>query len=236
MLYFNLIDSKNFDLRFSLLNKEIIPTDLVKMKAEELAPSSLKQERLERQQKYFNEQVLVKDDNKIITKNHKGVSIIVVNNGNAEDDPDFDNEDKVRKNSIAETKEKDRDRDRDRSEGRDRNNDNESDRGSWDLNSDKDLNISTEKVLHKTSSAFSNSKLNKKDSEHKLERGENTLLSIVSKKSKMDKEQKFTVLNISKNAQDFYNSLEEFSFVSYSLIMINYMVLYIIYYFYFLVH
>ena len=39
------------------------------MSAEELAPSSLKNRRSERQNKYFKEQVLIGDDNKIIKHN-----------------------------------------------------------------------------------------------------------------------------------------------------------------------
>lgn len=49
------------------------------MSSEELAPSSLKSRRVERQNKYFKEQVLMKEETKIITKTHKGESIISVN-------------------------------------------------------------------------------------------------------------------------------------------------------------
>jgi hypothetical protein len=48
------------------------------MSSEELAPSSLKNRRTERQNKYFKEQVLMKEDAKIIAKTHKGESILTV--------------------------------------------------------------------------------------------------------------------------------------------------------------
>jgi hypothetical protein len=54
------------------------------MSAEELAPSSLKNRRVERQNKYFNEQVLMKEEAKIIAKTHKGESILTVSNNQEE--------------------------------------------------------------------------------------------------------------------------------------------------------
>ena len=48
------------------------------MTAEELAPSSLKNSRIERQDKYFRENVLMKENTKIIAKTHKGESILTV--------------------------------------------------------------------------------------------------------------------------------------------------------------
>jgi len=52
------------------------------MSAEELAPSSVKKFRDERQSKYFKEQVFMKEETKIITKNHKGESILTIDDSN----------------------------------------------------------------------------------------------------------------------------------------------------------
>jgi hypothetical protein len=52
------------------------------MGAEELAPSSLKNRRIERQNKYFKEQVLMKEETKIIAKTHKGEAILTVDEEN----------------------------------------------------------------------------------------------------------------------------------------------------------
>ncbi len=46
------------------------------MQAEELAPSSLRNRRVERQNKYFKEQVFMKDEARIIAKTHKGEAIL----------------------------------------------------------------------------------------------------------------------------------------------------------------
>jgi len=75
-LYSNLSDHRNYELRFAILNNDILPEELVKMQSEELAPSSLKSRRTERQNKYFKEQVLMKEETKIIAKTHKGESIL----------------------------------------------------------------------------------------------------------------------------------------------------------------
>jgi hypothetical protein len=58
------------------------------MSSEELAPSSLKNLRTERQNKYFKEQVLMKEETKIIAKTHKGESILTVDNTNNKDTHD----------------------------------------------------------------------------------------------------------------------------------------------------
>jgi len=208
-LYFNLIDSKNFDLRFSLLNKEIEPTELVKMKAEDLAPSSLKSQRLERQTKYFKEQVLVADDNKIMTKDHKGVSIIVVNEPGKENNIDIadinENKESIFANDEKESQYKSKDKDGDKDKA---TIDTNSDRGSWSVHSDRNLNSPTG-FLNRNSSNLSN-KVRKIENDGKLERGESNLSAIANVKQK---ELSFSLLNISKNSQDFYNSLEEFTFV-----------------------
>jgi hypothetical protein len=56
------------------------------MSAEELAPSSLKNRRTERQNKYFKEQVLMKEDTRIIAKTHKGESILTVDKSAYQDE------------------------------------------------------------------------------------------------------------------------------------------------------
>lgn len=71
-------DARNFELRFSILNKDLPPSELVKMSSEDLAPSSLKNRRIELKDKYFKEQVLMKEDMKIIAKTHKGESLLTV--------------------------------------------------------------------------------------------------------------------------------------------------------------
>jgi len=74
----NLNDYRNSEIRFSILNNDVSPQELVKMSSEELAPSSLKNRRIERQNKYFKEQVLMKEDTKIIAKTHKGETLLTV--------------------------------------------------------------------------------------------------------------------------------------------------------------
>jgi hypothetical protein len=77
-IYSNLADPRNHELRFAILNSDILPAELVKMTADQLAPTSEKNRRLERQEKYFKEQVLVADEAKIIAKTHKGEAILSV--------------------------------------------------------------------------------------------------------------------------------------------------------------
>jgi len=72
------MDPRNPELRFSILNGDISATELVKLSSEQLAPSRMKNMRTERQNKYFKEQVLMKEEMKIIAKNHKGESILNV--------------------------------------------------------------------------------------------------------------------------------------------------------------
>lgn len=74
----NLYDARNHELRFAILNLDIPAEELVKMSSDQLAPSTVKNQRQERQEKYFKEQVLVNDEAKIIAKTHKGESILTV--------------------------------------------------------------------------------------------------------------------------------------------------------------
>ena len=78
MLYTNLIDDRNTELRISILLGDISPSKLAEMSSEELAPSSVKKRRIEQQNKYFKEQVLMEEDAKIIAKNHKGDALLSV--------------------------------------------------------------------------------------------------------------------------------------------------------------
>ena len=59
------MDHRNSELRFAIINGDILTNELVKLSSEELAPSSIKNKRIERQNKYFKEQVLMKEDMKI---------------------------------------------------------------------------------------------------------------------------------------------------------------------------
>lgn len=79
-LLLNLMDSRNHELRFSILNGDLPAAELVKLSSEDLAPKKIKNMRVERQNKYFNEQVLMKDEMKIIAKTHKGESLLNVEN------------------------------------------------------------------------------------------------------------------------------------------------------------
>lgn len=81
------MDPRNPELRFSILNGDIQAPELVKLNTEQLAPSRIKNMRTERQNKYFKEQVLMKEDTRMVAKTHKGESIL-----NVENTIDFDNE------------------------------------------------------------------------------------------------------------------------------------------------
>lgn len=79
-LVFNLNNPENTELRFKVISGEITPEKLSKMSIEELAPSKLKKSRNELHNKYLKEQVIKKEDIKLIAKNHKGESIITMDN------------------------------------------------------------------------------------------------------------------------------------------------------------
>ena len=222
MLYFNLIDAKNSDLRFSLLNGEIKSADLVKMKAEELAPSELKNKRSERQNKYFKEQVLVTDDNKITTKSHKGENIIVVNpiGTGGEGDMDIELGDNNKEPIVEQDDALDNliNTDKINKDARDKDHkDDVSDRASWSIHSEKDDHLKkvsstsiTKDKLHKADSGIKD----KIEKSERAERSEANLISLAASSKKKKDSTSFVLLNISKNAQDFCNSLEEFTFVS----------------------
>ena len=124
-LYYNIMDNRNSELRFSILNSEISPSELVKMSSEELAPSSLKSRRTEQQNKYFKEQVLMKGEAKIIAKTHKGESILVVDKG----ENTMEVQENINNNLIINKVTKDDEKKQD---------DNLSDKASWVYESDGD--------------------------------------------------------------------------------------------------
>lgn len=88
------MDYRNTELRFSILNRDITASELVKLSSEQLAPSRVKNMRTERQNKYFKEQVLMKDEMKLIAKTHKGESILNI-------DPSYDSEEDFGGNNIS---------------------------------------------------------------------------------------------------------------------------------------
>ena len=83
------MDFRNPELRFSILNGDLTANELVKLSSEQLAPSRIKNMRTERQNKYFKEQVLMKDEMKIIAKTHKGESFLNVDSNNSDSDNDY---------------------------------------------------------------------------------------------------------------------------------------------------
>lgn len=97
-LVFNLNNSENDELRAKVLSSEIPPDKLSKMSVEELAPSKLKKTRNELQNKYIQEQVIKKDEIKLIAKNHKGESIITIEQD--ESNADLENLSKLNEKNI----------------------------------------------------------------------------------------------------------------------------------------
>jgi len=72
MLCFNLNDSKNPELRSSILQGEITCKKLLISKINDLASMQLKSERKQRLEKHLKEQVEVKPEGYILLKTHKG--------------------------------------------------------------------------------------------------------------------------------------------------------------------
>ena len=87
-LIINLNRQNNDELRFKIINGEITPETLTKMTSEELAPSKLKQSRNELMNKYLKEQVIKKDEIRIIAKNHKGESMLTMDGEVTNEYPD----------------------------------------------------------------------------------------------------------------------------------------------------
>lgn len=90
------------------------------MSSEDLAPTALKNRRIERQNKYFKEQVLMHDEAKVIAKTHKGESVLTVNKDNNQEENFFN-----LSNDLLSFK-----KEREAKQGE------QSDRASWDLGSE----------------------------------------------------------------------------------------------------
>jgi hypothetical protein len=66
----NMKHERNFDLRLKILVEDITPSELADMNEDELAPKSVHDERLAKQQEFFNAK-MVTDDMKYIGKSRK---------------------------------------------------------------------------------------------------------------------------------------------------------------------
>jgi len=163
------------------------------MSSEELAPTSLKKRRIERQEKYFKEQVLMKEDSKIITKTHKGENILTVNKDTNEHEdyivPEKVNDGRSNKENTKNVS--------------DNRWDDKSEKASWNYDSDdgekKDITLTknsneSENKRHvpitKLSGAKSKSELNQKNNSGK------------------NNENKFK--NLSTDMMNFFNLLQEY--------------------------
>jgi hypothetical protein len=191
-LYLNLIDYRNSELRFSILNSDITPQELVKMSSEELAPSSLKSRRMERQNKYFQEQVLMKEEAKIIAKTHKGESILTVN----QDQPDL--EQYITPDALEQQNTKENKKEK------------FSDKASWDYPSD---NEERKNIFERGDSQLTNKTLTiQRDNSSILENSGKSIAAVsnfpsINKKNK--KEIKYK--NLSEEQVQFHNMLEEYT-------------------------
>jgi len=77
MIIFNLLDEKNCDLRANLLRGSVIPKRLAFMESKDMASSSMKQLREERERKYLEEQLICPNTGaKLLVKTHKGEGVI----------------------------------------------------------------------------------------------------------------------------------------------------------------
>ena len=164
------------------------------MSSEELAPTSLKKRRIERQEKYFKEQVLMKEDAKIISKTHKGENILTVNKDSNEHE-DYCIPEKVSDNRLNKENSKN---------VSDNRWDDKSEKASWNYDSDEGekKNISVIKnyslsenmrdvSVTKLSSSKSKSELNLKNNSRKIN------------------ENKYK--NLSTDMMNFYNLLQEYT-------------------------
>lgn len=77
-LYQNLKRANNRELRLKIISQEILPAQLVAMDAKELAPEALKRKRESEAEKYFKQQVIIREDPNapILRKTHKGIEVI----------------------------------------------------------------------------------------------------------------------------------------------------------------
>lgn len=203
-LYSNLSDFRNHELRCGILNNDILPEELVKMQAEELAPTSLRNRRIERQNKYFKEQVLMKEETKIIAKTHKGESILTVDKDPIINPSDFyaNSTDilSINKQSVSNI-----------AEGRslipekvaESNNNNQSDKGSWS-GSDNEDKLQSQSKINKISkkTSMTNKNTAASNTSHTAQP------SGPPEKSKNKTSLKYK--NLSPDQLTFYNLLEEY--------------------------
>jgi len=68
----NLKHERNFDLRFKILTEEITPSELADMNEDDLAPKAVHNERLAKQQEFFNAKMVKQEDMQILVKSRKG--------------------------------------------------------------------------------------------------------------------------------------------------------------------
>jgi len=209
-LYYNILDNRNTELRFSILNGDVTPSELVKMSSEELAPTSLKSRRTEQQNKYFKEQVLMKGEAKIIAKTHKGESILVVDKGeNGSEVP----EPIVNNNILSLNKEEKKQEE------------NLSDKASWVYESEgettkKHSSISNNNIIDKSNKQSTN-KLSRNESGLSLNNNVTSLNGNASKHSssqnlngyKENSDPRYKYLT--KEQRDFLILLDEYSVVKY---------------------
>lgn len=100
MLCFNLNDSKNPELRSSILHGNITGKQLLTSSSNDLASLQLKSERKLRLEKHLSEQVEVKLDGFILLKTHKGEEYIKTNK--FEEDINNSNDKKISYKSVEE--------------------------------------------------------------------------------------------------------------------------------------
>ena len=81
---FNFKDPNSTELRFSLINGDLSPVKLVNMSSKDLAPSKLRQERLDRQKQVFEEQI-VTEKTTVITKSTKGETVLKMDDDESEE-------------------------------------------------------------------------------------------------------------------------------------------------------
>jgi hypothetical protein len=163
------------------------------MTSEELAPSSLKKRRIERQEKYFKEQVLMKDEAKIIAKTHKGEAILTV-------DKDTSNDDYFLTSGILEKTGNEKEN------AAYEKNDNNSDKASGNYESDEERKIDdinkVNNLSRENSSVKNLSSLIKSNSIYK---GESNL-----RKSNESTKNIIKYKNLSQDMLNFFNLLQEF--------------------------
>ena len=195
MLFPNLSDYRNYELRLGILNNEISTAELIKMTSEELAPSSLKKRRIERQEKYFKEQVLMKEDAIIIAKTHKGEAILTV-------DTDTSNHEYFLTSGILEKKEEAKKVEAKPSNQNDADN---SDKASWNYESDEENKLEDRKLKRNSRENSNNIILDKSNKSITKSNGKDHM-----KKLNDDIKKEITYKNLSQEMLNFLNLLNEY--------------------------